>query len=345
MRTFFMKKKKAFSPEKILTFLAVILSPAIVSAAAWYTVRFTSPGEATQEIKNFAVAEIDGAGSTVYAALYDLNSEEVARAMINAKERGVRVLVVTENENMDRDSVVMLKQNGIPVIDDGKSGLMHNKFIIIDGQHVMTGSLNYTENGFYRNNNNLVLIKSEQCAAIYTKEFFEMFTDRIFQNRKEKTKKDADDYYFRAGDVPVNVYFSPDDDIERILNARIRKAKKSVNFMAFSFTSEKTCDAMLAAAGKGVRVSGVFERRGSSSQYSCYGRLKKTGIDVRLDRNPGNMHHKVLIIDGETVIFGSYNFSRSASRSNDENIIIVKDPSLAALFLSEFERIFNSSDN
>ena len=53
------------------------------------------------------------------------------------------------------------------------------------------------------------------------------------------------------------------------------------------------------------------------------------------------MHHKVIVIDGQTVIFGSFNFTRNAAEDNDENVLIIDDPSVAALFLDEFCRVYN----
>jgi phosphatidylserine/phosphatidylglycerophosphate/cardiolipin synthase-like enzyme len=55
------------------------------------------------------------------------------------------------------------------------------------------------------------------------------------------------------------------------------------------------------------------------------------------------MHHKVIIIDDETVILGSYNFSRSAEISNDENVLIIHDPAVASLFVEEFGRIYQQA--
>jgi len=63
-------------------------------------------------------------------------------------------------------------------------------------------------------------------------------------------------------------------------------------------------------------------------------------VDVRLDGNPANMHHKVILIDGEVLITGSYNFSRSAEMRNDENLLVVHNPQLVAQFMQEFDRIY-----
>jgi len=79
----------------------------------------------------------------------------------------------------------------------------------------------------------------------------------------------------------------------------------------------------------------------ASNQGSEYERLNQDqNIEVRLDANPHNLHHKVIVIDGRTVITGSYNFSRSAETRNDENVVVLHDADVAASYLEEFERVF-----
>ena len=68
--------------------------------------------------------------------------------------------------------------------------------------------------------------------------------------------------------------------------------------------------------------------------------MKLEGLQVRLDRNRGAMHHKVIIIDGERVIMGSYNYSRNANRYNDENIMIIDNREIAGRYLAEFKRLW-----
>jgi len=67
--------------------------------------------------------------------------------------------------------------------------------------------------------------------------------------------------------------------------------------------------------------------------------MKEAGLAVFLDGNPRNMHHKVIVIDGEIVICGSFNFSDSADRSNDENLLIIYNRAVAAKFEEEFQRV------
>jgi phosphatidylserine/phosphatidylglycerophosphate/cardiolipin synthase-like enzyme len=145
--------------------------------------------------------------------------------------------------------------------------------------------------------------------------------------------------------VPIQTFFSPDDGTAGQIIAALQNARESISFLAFSFTSDPISSVLLEQAAAGVTVIGVFEE----SQYysnigSEYENLLSAGLDVRLDGNENNMHHKVFIIDGETVITGSYNFSRSAEERNDENTIIIYSPEIAAKYLSEFERIYEKSD-
>ena len=88
-----------------------------------------------------------------------------------------------------------------------------------------------------------------------------------------------------------------------------------------------------------MSVAGVFEKTGSETQYSEYGKMRKAKLDVLQDGNPYVMHHKVIIIDGRTVIFGSFNFTKNADKDNDENLLIIDDPALAKAFEAEFQRV------
>jgi phosphatidylserine/phosphatidylglycerophosphate/cardiolipin synthase-like enzyme len=80
--------------------------------------------------------------------------------------------------------------------------------------------------------------------------------------------------------------------------------------------------------------------QGSSNIGTELPAFLSAGLDVRLDGNPGQMHEKVLIIDREVVAVGSYNFSRNANETNDENIVIIHNDMIAAEFVREFERLY-----
>jgi len=90
---------------------------------------------------------------------------------------------------------------------------------------------------------------------------------------------------------------------------------------------------------------GVFETTGSETRFSEYGAMKAAKLGVWQDGNPYLMHHKVFIVDGQTAILGSFNFSQNAETENDENLLIVDDPALAQAFTAEFERVLAQAKN
>ena len=68
--------------------------------------------------------------------------------------------------------------------------------------------------------------------------------------------------------------------------------------------------------------------------------MRQAGLSVYLDANRYSMHHKVIIVDGETVVTGPFNFSASAERTNDENLLVIHDAGLAGQYQEEFERLY-----
>jgi phosphatidylserine/phosphatidylglycerophosphate/cardiolipin synthase-like enzyme len=312
----------------------------------WWEVFFTDPkaGAAATGPRNpeqGLIRLIDGSRASICAAFYDISSPGVAAAFLRAKQRGVEIRIVTERGCFVRTAINDLIRAGIPVVIDRGRGLMHNKFAVIDGAIVWTGSYNCTENDARSNNNNAMELHSEELAGLYLREFDEMFVDNIFGNRGIGTVLSwlINRHRIVVHDCPMDVYFSPDDDIEEAIVRMIAEARTSIHFMAFSFTSDRIGDAMIERHRSGIRVSGVFEKTGSGTQYSEYMKMRMAGIDVVLDRNVGLMHHKVIIIDGTIVIMGSYNFSKNASRNNDENVLVIHHGEIAREYTAEYLRL------
>jgi phosphatidylserine/phosphatidylglycerophosphate/cardiolipin synthase-like enzyme len=278
---------------------------------------------------------------SVDAAIYHLNLWSIRDALIGAHDAGLQVRVVIESDNMDEIEIQELREAGIEVLGDRRESLMHNKFVVIDEMDVWTGSMNFTVNGAYRNDNNLIHIRSSKLAENYTIEFEEMFSDDMFgDNIISRTPNPS----LTINGVLIETVFSPDDGTQDQIVTVIRDAEESIFFMAFSFTSDPIAKALFEKATNGVMVKGVFEEgQYHSNAGTEYDNLRGAGLDVRLDGNERNMHHKVFIIDGKTVITGSYNFSRSAEERNDENTLLIHDPEIASKFLAEFNRIFEKA--
>ena len=290
-----------------------------------------------ESIDRQLVALLQRAERSIDAALHELDSATIAAALVRAHRREVTVRLVTDDSYLEEGPLLQVREAGVPVVGDDRRALMHNKFIVVDRRWVWTGSFNTTDNGAYKNNNNAVLIDSERLAANYIREFEEMFSEHRFGPRSP-----ADTPYplVQLDNVLVENYFAPEEAVTEEIVAELGDAQRSIHFLAFSFTSDEIGEAMVERFQQGVEVQGVFERRQNRAPYSEYYRMEPLGIEVREDCNPWNMHHKVIIIDHETVITGSFNFSANAARSNDENILIIHSSEVARQFESEFRRLY-----
>lgn len=300
----------------------------------------SSEGQAGESgaLEEALLNDLNGASQSIDIAMYNFSLVRAADALLDAKQRGVRVRMVTDSDALDGAQIHRLEKGGIPMLGDRHEGLMHDKFLVIDGRIVWTGSLNLTGSGAYQDHNNLARFSSSGLAENYTTEFEEMFVkDQFGSDSPANTPHKK----LEVAGASVENYFAPEDKVSPKIVDRLREARTSIHFLAYSFTSDPISQAMLDRAKAGVEVRGVFD----ADQYKSntggeYLRMKRGVKTVRLDGSPGLMHHKVIVIDGKTVIFGSYNFTASAERTNDENIVIVTSPKLAAQFEQEFEKVY-----
>lgn len=296
-------------------------------------------------IDSALASAIDAASDTLDIAAFELNSDPIHNAIARAADRGVTVRIVADDDHGLHDErnphLRDLAQSGIDVRDDSRSGLMHNKFAIIDRKSVWTGSWNFTVNGTYRNNNNILMLENADAVYAYQAEFDEMYERAEFG----VTSSDDGIIQFDHAGGDVSIIFAPETDEISALIAEVEGAAQSIRFMTFVFSLDELAEAMLSqAASRSVTLEGVFENRNSLASWSQLPALHCAGAAVRQDGNRYVLHHKVIIIDDHTVITGSFNFSRSAAKNNDENIVIVRNAAIAELYLQEWQRIWDSAE-
>ena len=308
---------------------------------------FTEPGE-SRELEAYSggidsrlAGAIDAAQESLDMAVFQLSSQAIIEAIAAAHERGISTRLVVDDEyglHADDAPLQGLADAGVAIVDDDRSGRMHNKFAIIDGESVWTGSWNYSINGAYKHNNNAIVLHDADVASAYQAEFNEMFEAGEFGKRSTDQGVVS---LVRAG-REIDIVFAPEaEELEWMLR-EIQNARESVRFLIFAFSLEELSAAMIDANAKpGVSVSGVFDVWQGSASWSQLPALHCAGVEVREDGNRDLLHHKLLIIDDEVVITGSFNFSRSAAETNDENIIILRDPVIGALYGDEFRRVWD----
>lgn len=286
---------------------------------------------------------INGVQRTLDIAAFEWNLQSLTDAVLAAHRRGVQVRMVVDDEHTIRDSQSTIKQlidAGVPVVGDERSALMHNKFMILDSTVVWTGSWNYSINDTYRNNNNAVSLRSQKLVQNYQTEFNEMFVNHKFG---PTSPENTPNIGFSQDGIPMQVYFASEDPVVIALIATLGRANKSIRFMNFSFTDYDVAKVIIERAQAGVSAQGIFETTGSQTEYSELRTLFCAGVSARQDGNKYVLHHKVFIVDDTTIVTGSFNISSNATRSNDENLIIISDPDLAAQYIAEFNRRWQES--
>jgi phosphatidylserine/phosphatidylglycerophosphate/cardiolipin synthase-like enzyme len=315
-------------------------------AGSWYDLYFTRPEITAVEsdpvggIPDRVAASFDLAVQTIDLAMYEFDLHPLEAALVRAQTRGVRIRMVTDSDSLGMSAIQALLQAGVPIVPDGRKALMHDKFVVIDGAVVWTGSMNFTRNDAYRNNNNFIEIRSAPLAQNYTHEFERMFVLKQFGPR---AAVDTPNPVVTVGGAQIENYFAPRGGVAAHVDEALTGAQRNIYFLAFSFTRRDFAQALLNQSAAGLDVRGVFE----SQQLAAGGdqvwiMLTSGGLGegIRKDGNPYNMHDKVFIVDQSVVVTGSYNFSASAENSNDENVIIIHDPAIAAAYYAEWERVW-----
>lgn len=137
--------------------------------------------------------------------------------------------------------------------------------------------------------------------------------------------------------APAQVYFSPNGGAQEAIVQAISKARSEVLAQAYTFTSRPIAEALGQAHRRGVRVVVLQDTSQPGEKLTGAARLKESGVPVFLDAEHAIAHNKLIVLDGETVITGSFNFTRGAEEKNAENVLIIKDKALARLYRDNWE--------
>lgn len=137
--------------------------------------------------------------------------------------------------------------------------------------------------------------------------------------------------------------FSPGGNCDRVVVNWIDRANVSVHVLIYSFTLDDVRDALIRAMARGVDVKVVMEKENAHESGSEYDTLKAAGVDIRLDSNPALMHDKVAVVDSHIILTGSYNWSWSATHSNNENLVVLDDHAWASAYELQFQSIYGAA--
>jgi phosphatidylserine/phosphatidylglycerophosphate/cardiolipin synthase-like enzyme len=147
----------------------------------------------------------------------------------------------------------------------------------------------------------------------------------------------------RAAQPEWQVCFTPGGRCTDLILSEIAEARHSILVQAYSFTSVPILGALKAAHARGVAVEVIVDKTSarpspSGSRYSAATYLANAGIPVWVDAKVAIAHNKVMVVDGTTVITGSFNFTAAAQNHNAENLLVISDPALAAEYRENWQR-------
>jgi phosphatidylserine/phosphatidylglycerophosphate/cardiolipin synthase-like enzyme len=344
------------SPVQSTGQINAYFNKSVYTNIAWF-----QPALGNQNLLSRLIPHVDNARRSIDAALYSLSGQpgdDIAAALVFAKNRGVKVRVICEYDNQNTNAFNTIISNGIPLITDrfdqinNGAGYHHNKFFVFDGRGgapesvwVWTGSWNPTLPGTNDDYQNSVEVQDVALANAFTMEFNEMWgssTDipNAANSRFGGRKTDNTPHRFLIGGKEVECYFSPSDRTTSHIVSTIHAAQHSVGFALLTLTRTDIANAILGRKTAGLKVRGILDN--SSDQGSQYNYLLSNGVDIRLKTGSGLLHHKYGIIDAEypywnsVTITGSHNWSSSAENVNNENTVLIKDGNITNQFLQEF---------
>ncbi|MDP3372445.1 MAG: phospholipase D family protein [Candidatus Paracaedibacteraceae bacterium] len=134
-----------------------------------------------------------------------------------------------------------------------------------------------------------------------------------------------------------SVCFTPGQACLPLIIQALDHAQKSIHMQAYSLTSKPIANALLRAHQRGVSVTIIADKSQQRERHTQIKFLNNAGISVYIDHKPAIAHNKVILIDSETVISGSYNFSNAAENRNAENVLIIKSKEIVALYQRNFK--------
>lgn len=142
----------------------------------------------------------------------------------------------------------------------------------------------------------------------------------------------------------IEVFFSPKGGCTEAVVKSLDHATNTVLVQAYSFTSAPIAKALVDAHKRGVKVQVVLDKSQRTEKYSSADFVAHAGIPTFIDSKHAIAHNKVMVIDGRTVLTGSFNFTKAAEDNNAENLLVIEDGALAAQYAANWRKHADHSE-
>lgn len=179
---------------------------------------------------------------------------------------------------------------------------------------------------------------------------FSLAKDRLSDSAARAILEWAEDFVKLLAqlEVPLSVAsksracFSPGDSCLSCIIAELGRARKSADICVFTISDDRITAAILAAHTRHVSVRIITDNEKQYDTGSDIEQLRRAGIPLKVDETEHHMHHKFVVLDGQTLLNGSFNWTRSASKFNEENLIVTSEAALVATFARQFEQMWQA---
>lgn len=311
---------------------------------------------------------------------YEASKVAELRALVDVNRNGKY-----EKEELEtRDAIYMLKDAKVPLLDDSSdltkgAGLMHHKFVIVDGRTTVVTSANFTLSCIHGdiltsssrgNANSMLVVESPGFSKMFTDEFKQLWGNGRRGNfGQNKTYRGAQTITVKG--VRLTVQFSPtskrlkwEETVNGLIAQQFERAQQSVKGALFVFSDQKIADAAAELNERGLKLGFLIEPKFAYREYSeLLDMLGLEMLDQRCNYEPDNspwakpireagmavlprgdvLHHKFAVIDGKKVIMGSQNWSDAANYTNDETLVVVENKAISDMYTREYDRLRKGS--
>ncbi len=142
----------------------------------------------------------------------------------------------------------------------------------------------------------------------------------------------------------INICFTPPSGCGALIIQQISRAKDSIYVQAFNFYSSAVAQALIKARHRGVTVKIILDKTNNENPKSQAALVAGEGAEVVIDSSLGIAHNKIMIIDQDKVITGSFNFSDSADTRNAENVVLIEDRDIAKEYMENWMNRYRTSN-
>ena len=140
--------------------------------------------------------------------------------------------------------------------------------------------------------------------------------------------------------IRSSAFFSPGEACLNTIVEHFRSARRSVDFCVFTLSDDRIAQEVLTAHARGVALRFITDNDKETDSGSDVARLRAAGVSTLVDRTDAHMHHKFAIFDGQWLLNGSYNWTRSACTHNEENVVVTNDAALVRQFQAAFDQLW-----